>query len=402
MRAFLTLYLTITAMAATATAGQEPQRPVIRSGVELLVVDVQVVDRQGQPILTLGAVDFEVTIDRKPRRVTSAQLVRHTTVSIANPVASGAAAPAPPASAAPATIADGRRFILAIDEHSFRPASARAAMQAATRFIDQLQPSDLVGLYVYPTGAVHSDLTNDHAAVRRMLGKITGLLDVAVMRYNISTSEAIDIASGDRDALARVLQRECRNSDQHCRRQIPLDATSLAVYFEMSVSQSLAGLRRLVSGLKKLEGRKTLVIVSGGLFTSDSAIGRGQMAGDIRSVGLEAAASNTNLYVLHMDSSFLDAFSERRGPGQTQFRDSGQMAAGLEVIADAGGGALIRVQAGSGDGAFQRVLRENSVYYLLGVEPEASDRDGAAHAVQVRVRGRGLTVRSRKQVVVPK
>jgi hypothetical protein len=170
----------------------------------------------------------------------------------------------------------------------------------------------------------------------------------------------------------------------------------------MQVSQSLAGLRHLFSGLKKLEGRKTLVIVSGGLFTSDSATGRAKMAGDIRAVGLEAAASNTNLYVLHMDSSFLDAFSERRGPSQTLFRDSGQMAAGLEVLADAGGGALIRVEAGTGDGAFGRVLRENSAYYLLGVEPDPADRDGGAHTVQVRVRGRGLTVRSRKQVVVPK
>lgn len=395
------LVLLAAVAAHVALAAQEPQRPVLRSGVELLVVDVQVVDRQGQPILTLGADDFEVTIDRKRRRVTSAQLVRHTSADVASPAAAAEAAK-PVASAPPKTMAEGRRFILAIDEHSFRPASARAAMHAAGRFIDQLQPNDLVGLYTYPTGAVHSDLTSDHAAVRRLLGKITGLLDVPTMQYNMSKSEAIDIASGDRDVLARVVQRECRNSDGHCRRQIPLDATSLAIYFEMTVSQSLGGLRRLFDGLKQLEGRKTLVIVSGGLFTSDRAGGRAQMGGDIRAVGVEAAASNTNLYVLHMDSSFLDAFSERRGPPATIFRDSGQLASGLERIADAGGGALIRVQAGTGDSAFQRVLRENSAYYLLGVEPEPADRDGNAHQIQVRVRGRDLTVRSRKQVVVPK
>lgn len=397
MRAILTAFVMTLTVHGAAMAGQQPRRPVIRSGVELLVVDVQVVDRQGLPILTLGPDDFEVTIDRKPRRVASAQLVRHTTADVAP-----AAKPSAPRDMVPVTAMDGRRFILAIDEHSFRPASVPAAMHAATRFIDQLQPNDLVGLYTYPTGAVHSDLTNDHAAVRTLLGRVTGLLDVPAGRYSISKSEAIDIASGVRETLARVVRRECGRAEPLCSQSIQQDSISFAAYFEMQVSQSLAGLRHLFSGLKKLEGRKTLVIVSGGLFTSDSATGRAKMAGDIRAVGLEAAASNTNLYVLHMDSSFLDAFSERRGPSQTLFRDSGQMAAGLEVLADAGGGALIRVEAGTGDGAFGRVLRENSAYYLLGVEPDPADRDGGAHTVQVRVRGRGLTVRSRKQVVVPK
>jgi VWFA-related protein len=397
------VFVLVAIAAHAALSAQEPQRPVIRSGVELLVVDVQVVDRQGQPILTLGPSDFEVTLDRKARRVTSAQLVRHGAANI--PAAGAPIGPAtpPPSAAAPVTAADGRRFILAVDEHSFRPAAARAVMHAANRFIDQLQPNDLVGLYAYPTGAVHSDLTNDHAAVRRMVDKVTGLLDLPLTRYNLSKSEAVDIASQDGQTLARVAQRECRK-DLFCIKEIQMEAQVLAVAFEMQVSQSTAGLRDLFEGLKKLEGRKTLVIVSGGLFTSDRANGRAQMRTMIQTVGRQAAASNTNLYVLHMDSSFLDEFSasKRGGPSHTLFRDSSQLATGLEVLADTGGGALIRVQAGTGDAAFQRVLRENSAYYLLGVEPDAADRDGESHQIQVKVRGRDLTVRSRKQVVVPR
>ena len=103
-----------------------------------------------------------------------------------------------------------------------------------------------------------------------------------------------------------------------------------------------------------------------------------------------------------MDSSFIDAFSERGGPSPTLLRDSGALAAGLEGIADTAGGALLRVQAGTGDTAFQRVLRENSAFYLLGVAPEPEDRDGEAHAIRVRVRLRGATVRSRAQVIVPR
>jgi VWFA-related protein len=379
-------------------APQQAAQPPIRSGVELVLVDVQVVDRQGRPLGSLRPEDFQVSLDGKRRRVVSAELVRHETLVLPaemdnRPARAAATSEAP---------TPGRRFILAIDEHSFRPASARAAMQAAGRFIDRLQPSDLVGLYTYPTGALHSDLTDDHASVRRLVERITGQLDLPMTRFNLSKSEVIDISSGDVDALRRVAARECVSTDMTCRRSIQSEAVSLAGYFEMQVAQSLGGLRNLMRGLAELEGRKTLVIVSGGLFTSDRGGGRVNMGSEIQHVGRAAAAANTNLYVLHMDSSFIDAFSARGGPSPTLFRDSNALATGLEMIAGAAGGALIRVQAGTGDSAFDRLLLENSAYYLLGVEPEPADRDGESHRIQVRVRVRGATVRSRTTVTVPR
>jgi len=378
-------------------AAQDAQPPVVRSGVELVLVDVQVVDRSGRPITSLGPEDFEVTLDRRPRRVVSADLVRPGSAAMPGPAAGRPSLPGGGVSAA-----EGRRFILAIDEHSFRAASARAAMHAAGRFVDRLQPGDLVGLYTYPTGAAHWPLTDDHEAVRRALDGVTGLLDLPMTRYDLSRSEVIDISSGDMDALNRAARRSCGPRDVSCRRELRDEAISLAGYFEMQVTQSLGGLRPLFDGLSKLEGRKTLVIVSGGLLTSDRANGRVNMAAEIQQAGRDAAASNTNIYVLHMDASFLDAFSDRGGPSPTLMRDSGALAAGLERIADTAGGALIRVEAGTGDTAFERVLRENSAYYLLGVEPAPEDRDGEAHAIRVRVRLRGVTVRSRAQAIVPR
>jgi VWFA-related protein len=381
-----------------AAAFQATQAPVIRSGVDLVVVDVHVVDRSGQPVTNLGPDDFEVSIDRGRRRVVSADLVLYS----ADPGSTSATGVAPaPTAARSSAAAAPRRFILAIDEHSFRPASARAAMRAASGFIDQLLPTDLVGLYTYPTGATQSDLTTDHAAIRRGLEEVVGALDVPLTRYNLSKSEVIDVASGDREALSRVVARECR-SEPGCSRAIYGEALSLAALFEMQVTQSLGGLRQLFEGLTALEGRKTVVLISGGLFTSDRGDGRVRMQTDIAQIGRQAALSNTNLYVLHMDSSFIDAFSERRGPNPTIFRDSNQLATGLEIVSGAAGGALFRVQAGTGENAFKRVIRENSAYFLLGVEPDAKDRDGSPHSIQVRVRTRGVTVRHRAVVTVPK
>jgi len=63
-------------------------------------------------------------------------------------------------------------FILAVDERSLHASNAMAAVTAAERFIDRLQPDDLVGLYAYPTGTAQHDFTTDHGAVRRALRNI--------------------------------------------------------------------------------------------------------------------------------------------------------------------------------------------------------------------------------------
>jgi VWFA-related protein len=405
MRAGLVIPAVVISSAAGlggAAARNQEQRPTIRSGVELLVVDVQVIDRAGKPLVALKPADFEVSLDGKRRRVVSAELVDFR-------AGAGAGAPAPPspvpARAAPASsraVGEGRRFVVAVDEHSFAMPSARAAMEAAGRFIDRLDTSDLVGLYTYPTGAAHSDLTSDHASVRHALDKVAGLLQPPLSQYRLTKSEIVDIASGDTEVLARVAVRECGPPGMMCRRPILMEATSLAGYLESQIAQSLSGLRNLINGLSKLEGRKTVVLVSGGLFAADRANGRLNMGSEIRELGREAALSNITLYVLHLDSNFIDAFSQGRVNLTSLFRDTNALAAGLEQVAGAAGGAVIRVQAGTGDSAFDRVLTENSAYYLLGVEVEREDRDGEAHQIRVRVRQRGATVRSRNVAVVPK
>lgn len=377
------------------TAGQPP---TIRAGVDVVVVDVQVVDRQGAPIATLRPEDFEVTIGGRRRRVLTTELVEYGSGASA---ASGVAAPAP-VPAAPAS-AQGRRFILAVDEQSFTAASARAAMEAAGRFIDRLEPRDLLALQTYPTGAARTDLTTDHASVRRLLDRIVGMLEPPLSHYKLTRPEVTDIASGDTDALARAAERECgAGFNPSCRKAILMEAQALAGYLEAQIAQSLNGLRGLVRGIDAIEGRKVLVLISGGLFASDRAGGRVNMGSEIRELGREAAAADATLYALHMDSTFLDAFARGRVNLSTLFRDTNALAAGLEQVAGAAGGAVIRVQGGTADRAFDRVLRENSAYYLLGVEIAQIDRDGEPHPIRVRVRERGATVRHRMSVIVPR
>lgn len=384
--------VTSAVLAVAAQAGQAP----IRSGVELVAVDVYVVERSGEPIAGLTPADFEVFIDGRRRDVLSAELIRYGSAGGAgSPVAAAVAG----ASGKAAHLR--RMFIIAVDEHSVRLGAARAATDAARRFIDKLNPDDLVGLFAYPTGTAQLDLTTDHASVRKGLDKIRGLFEPPWTRYGLSASEVIDIASGDRDTLARVVARECR-ADLHCRKDLLLEAQSLAVMFEMKIAQSLGGLRGLVGGLASVPGRKTLVLVSGGLLVSDRVGGRVSAGSQMAAIGRAAAAANTTLFALYMDSNFLDAFSPQGKMSTTLFRDSSMFAAGLEMVAGAAGGEVMRIEGGTPDRAFDRVLRETSAYYLLGVAVSAADRDGRAHNIRVAVKRRGATVRSRTMVVVPK
>src|SRR5437773_95737 len=64
------------------------QTPTFRGGAEVIAVDVQVVDHDGDPIADLAADKFTVTIDGRRRRVISATLIDSSASSASELVAS--------------------------------------------------------------------------------------------------------------------------------------------------------------------------------------------------------------------------------------------------------------------------------------------------------------------------
>ena len=370
------------------------QQPVLKSGVEMVAIDAHVVDRSGTPVTDLRPDDIEVRISGRSRRVVSLEFMSYTSRAPVAPASRGTE------TGSAAALRPRRMFILAVDEHSLHASNAMAAVTAAERFIDRLQPDDLVGLYAYPTGTAQHDLTTDHGAVRRALRNITGLFEEPYSRFHLSPAEIIDVVSGDAEALRRVAQRECPRGG--CALEIRQEAVSLAVALEMRVTQSLGGLRGLIRGLAEVPGRKILVLVSGGLITTDRATGRANASGQMTQVGRDAAVANLSVYALHLDWSFLQALSGRSGLRLGYFRDSNLAVTGLEMVAGAAGGAVMRVQGTSPDAAFDRVLRETSAHYLIGVEAADDERDGQPHAIRVFVKRRGAEVRSRSEVVIPR
>ena len=115
------------------------QQATFRSGVDVVLIDVTALSRDGVPLDNLRAEDFSVTVDHKPRQIVSAQFVRYevrgtpikgrTTVS-----APPAATPAKPVPAPP------RNILLVVDEDNLEPGEGMVARNAAEKFLDRLPP----------------------------------------------------------------------------------------------------------------------------------------------------------------------------------------------------------------------------------------------------------------------
>jgi hypothetical protein len=201
----------------------------------------------------------------------------------------------------------------------------------------------------------------------------------------------------------RICRSSPSNIDPNCRIEVLQEARGLALYFEMIAKQSLGRLRDLIRALGRLDRRKTLVLLSGGMPVSDRVGGRPDI-GDLGIlVGQEAARANTAVYTLFVDWKFLESYTAASASANLNpIRDGVMNATWLDQFSGTAGGKLFTVSAGNGMFAFDRILTESSAYYLLGVAPEEADRDGTPRRLSVKVKQGGATVRARMWAIVPK
>lgn len=398
----LACLLAFAGVGATVIA-QTPQTPVFRTGVDIVAVEVQVVGKDTLPIRTLNPAQFEVKIDGRTRRVRSLDLVDF---SKSDPPGLDEKLPtvATPLGLLPVATPLERTFVIAVDELSFRAVGGRSAIDAAQKFVDGLRPEDLVGVFPYPTTPKTLDLTHRHVAVRTAIAGLTARGERPMSEFNLSPSEIVDITASDKDTFEEVVARECDPADLNCRDRVFGEASQLAGYHEADTGRRVMALRLLLDALARIPSRKTLVIVSGGLISTDRTAGRPDITTLTHAIGKDAAVANTNLYVLHLDYNFFESSGANRSPGKwtDTFRDSGLYALGLENVAGAAGGQYLRTENATADHLFDRVLRESSAHYLLGVEPAPEDRDGKLHSIRVKVNAKGTTVRNRTYVVIPR
>ncbi len=298
------------------------QPPRIRVSVDVVAVDVQVIDSTGRPVANLGPEKFSVTINGRRRRVVSAEQVGSD-----GPGAAGEGVPAPATS--PST-APERVIMIAVDCISFDTSAAHGVIQNVQQFLRRLEPDDYVGLSVYPNGAVVTPTTN-HAEVLRALGTVVGQRDgPGLNRFHMRPSEIIDanrdLHAGTGATLDAMVARECGSDpDPNCRYQLVAEVTNSALYYEGQATASLGMLRTIVTQMRDYPGRKTLLLVSGGMIASDSPGGRPDLGG----LGIHVGKAGRGRQHRHLHALYrLDAPRSLRRRDEKRRPDGQQSAAG--------------------------------------------------------------------------
>ncbi|HXH05832.1 MAG TPA: hypothetical protein VNI83_04505 [Vicinamibacterales bacterium] len=299
----------------------------------------------GSPVRDLGPRDIELAVDGRAREPLSLILVATR--------GREAAVPAPYATNAPDPA--GRTVLLVVEDESIRGGQEQRTREELLHLVSAFQPDDRLALVTVPYGGVRVDLTTRHDRVR----------------------EAIR-------ALAGRAPRGQTASELACRSRRTL--------------HSLTGLFEGLAG----GGPAIVVFVSTGLvgLTRDApALGPPGPCEITLTVFDEVAAAadagRVHLYVAQPEEVMLEP------SGVDPAALSAALRVGLEHLAGIGGTRLLRFARGDGS-VLAAVARETAAHYRLAFAPDPAERNGTFHRIDIRTTRRGVTIRSRPRVVIPR
>ena len=358
------------ASALVAQEPQEPQRPpTFRTGTNVIRVDATVTDRNGAPLTTLTADDFEIHENGKLQTITSFKFISadgqpSDDRSLAIRSQSHAAAEA--------ARDDVRTFLIFWDEYhiqQFEPAiRGREALTRAV--LDQFGPTDLVGIMDPLTPISAIEFTRDRRALADRIHTLQGRM-----------GEYFPPRSAVEEAHLRVVRQPVEV--EPLRTQVTVTAIKAAAAHLGTLSQ----------------GRKTLIVVSEGLMGRPSRLAADPVSAmasgataltphDLNNMAIDIvrAASDSNTAVHVVDPKGLQVSSPLYGGP-------------LEIIASGTGGDLLRTN--DIPGAFARMIKQVSALYLLGYTKEMP-LDGLFHRIKVRVKRGGVEVRAREGYWAPR
>jgi VWFA-related protein len=398
-------------------AAQEPSSQTFQTRIDLITIDVAAVDGSGRPVDDLRARDFAVKVDGKARDVVSAELVKVDRSAPDAPLES----PAPSLITTNAVTPGGRLIAIGIDQTLIVPGSITPLLGSASRFVDRLTPRDHAALVTFPEPGPRVDFTLDHSSVRAAMNTVVGQPATVIPRtFYPSLTEAIEIHMKERifldlvgtpeeiwktvgPMMRRVLERgTCREMTvdqllqgtsevlQQCLRELESEAVERTLHARQEADMSLRRLESFLTELTRIEGPKSMVLISAGLLIEDLSV--------LNEVARLAAASRTAIHVIAVEpqrETVVVGLAHGQSPMTLQERQL--ELTGLETVADRTGGSFVRASGGTGDGIFERLSSELSAWYVVAVERRPGDPD--RQRVEVEVRRRGVQTRSNRSVV---
>jgi VWFA-related protein len=394
---------------AQPPAGQTPagaQGPTFKVQVDYVEVDVLVTDGRGNYVRDLKKEDFQVFEDGKPQAVTNFSLVDIPIERAERPLfAKQAVEPDVRSNEQPF---DGRIYVMLLDEAHTLPGNTNLVRRAAQKFIDEkLGANDLMAV-VYARGVVGGgegagqEFTNN----KRLLG-------LAVQKFT---------GSEPRSATLNKLQDYINTSAQ--RRA----GASLGPPQDMDRQEREFNARAMLEELTavadwfgSVRGRKkTILLFSEGIsydihdvFANGGNNAASMITSRMQDFVRSATKANVSLYAIDprglmaLSDGNIDLVSVGGGDANAAMLNERGLQAentlareSLLTFAEETGGFAV-VNTNGFANAYDRIVQENSSYYVLAYYPPNPKRDGKFHKIEVRVTRPGLSVRSRRGYANP-
>ncbi|MCY4028396.1 MAG: VWA domain-containing protein [Acidobacteria bacterium] len=367
---------------------QQEQGPAFTAGVELARLDIEVTDGQGRPIRDLRAEEVEIEEGGVRRPVALVQHVRAPLGSYAEAARRTIGGDVSTNRGAPR----GRLYVFAFDQSHISPRNEQVARRAVERFLrSRVRAGDRVALYGLPGPGARVGFTSDVSRVVAALPSLSGARERA--RFTgigeIREFEAFEIDRGNREVLQQVLLRLSEEAGFGVSAMDVRDASrSVVNRADSQARQFLDTFADLIRALRRIEGRKDVILVSEG-FHGDN-LGR-----DLERVAAAAAQSYSAVHAL--DINRRDADIEERNPlGGQRFTAIESRVAPLGTLAAETDGALFVRAATRLDTVLEAIGGRSGDHYIVGFEPAGGGRDGDDYRrVGVRVTRPGARVRTR-------
>lgn len=333
--------------------GQDQSQPPprFRSGVDIILLDVTVLDKHRRPVRGLTATDFTILEDGKAQ-----QIVSFDELDAPEPDGSTVAWMREVAPDIRTNAAENRRIVLMIlDDANISFHHTDRVKEIGRRIIDQLGRSDRASVIYTGNNARSQEFTNDRTALRRAVDRYADTLVPRMGDSNMPGQYAVQTVRRASQAMVALPHR----------RKAMIFVSSLAVNFANHNDDT---------GFQLQQALRTAQTANVSIYPINPA-------GLEVNIGAPAAPVGGRMLATSADAA----------------RDLAADTA--RVIADHTGGFAV-TNSNTFDTQIGQIFRETGSYYLIGFQ--SGHRDGKFRRLEVRTTRPGVTVRTRNGYDAPK
>lgn len=393
----------LAALILVTAARPSGQQPTFRSATALVQVDAIALDGDDRFVTGLRAEDLQIFEDGKPQKIEQFYLVTHDPVTRASMIAAdGEGRPAEKAN---------RIFLIVFDEGHLAPESLMRVQKGAEQFImSHLGPGDAGGVFV--NGELHQGrLTTDKGA---LLAGVRSAKTAVEHRQSLlatfrewpripSENDALRIAEGARELVVSLAREACRTDASLCEAEgsdsqgrmesiqskIQQKARAYVRTARTLADRTLQTVSAISESLGRFAGRKTVVLLTEGLFVED-------IRSTVERTAARAARAGVTVYTI--DGRGLTTYTgtsdaTSTGAVRSTVFDTGED--GPAILTAGTGGLMVR-NLDDMSRAFGIVARDTSTYYVIGYSPTRAKMDGKFRKIDVKSTRPGVRIRARR------